>query len=868
MIDALVQYVIDQINCTPGQDKEILLKPEKIHSQYPVFSSFIYLDREIGLPNKKSSWYVYQIGTYYESNDILPIYQYTWEYESWTSLTKPLTTDGILTTLFTIKGVTFPLFRTFYMYTREKALILAVEHNNKIPVSLIEHDLYIRFYKNAFRDSDRSDGIDYSIKTGSSVIESDGEIETILVNMKRLTNKRGACLLSINGQRYKNPDDHYVAIGDYVEWIYDPTIDYVQSYPLTSARTYNSSLDEEERVILHSPSKTYFNSIAYYDDLDIEVYTPISAKGLYGGYLPIIDDTVIKMLTHRDYGIKNSVLDQVVEFITDHNPSTQGLNISIEIKFRKSGWERPLTKNTSLIADLYTLPDYNIPRAMSQDTVIFEPFTARHLEVSPYLTSMRSPPEEITQALSIETLGYNGIGFLYGTQAQKVIDDGYKHVPVPDLYRSGFTAYEYNPNGYFIDFNTGSDVENYVPIRNNCGIVELIKGTASTGPVATYKNNHIPYDSNLGYRVWRCNKVGGIPSFYWVDITGTDEYIVNEELGTISWNGPRGTRFMMVRDDSRFTTKTFIRQFSTNLMTFELEEYVNHGDGTGFRQQTMDVPGSDITLFMNNRSMIRGIDYFVDFPNVYITNFLYLRQDLLSSDQSFHYRVTGLGNGSGQFENVLDYGTVSHGFLGTKGRYIPKNDKPVRVVIKGSLKLSENIRYSQDHPDVNDPTNDLNGSPYEVKQITVPISEIVSQNSEILRDIARNKDNSLVSYMNINMGLPRRGAETLGQKTKLVCPFHATITDDLLSDTLTSDDTDPSHTDQQVLESVEPYLYLSNVSPCNPIFGLTINQQFIIRPHPRTGQVSLGDPDKIEFIRRASHLVFPDAIADIETYYV
>ena len=262
MSDVLAEFVLNQIWCTPGQDKELVLKPNKLHSPDAIFGTLNYLGRQIPLPNYKTSWYVYQIGTYYESDDQLQLYQKTWEYETWKPLTKPLVSDNLLTTVFTDKGITFPLFQTHYLYTTEKALLIAVEQNSRIPASLRTEDVYIRFYDNAFRDSDRADGVNYSMKAENKILSTPNDINVVNSRIITLTLERGQCLLSINGQRYKKPDYRFVSSGDIVEWIYDPTIDYVETYLLSSLRSYQSSLDGEQKYILHSPSKTYFNTIA------------------------------------------------------------------------------------------------------------------------------------------------------------------------------------------------------------------------------------------------------------------------------------------------------------------------------------------------------------------------------------------------------------------------------------------------------------------------------------------------------------------------------------------------------------------------------------------------------------------------------
>jgi len=75
---------------------------------------------------------------------------------------------------------------------------------------------------------------------------------------------------------------------------------------------------------------------------------------------------------------------------------------------------------------------------------------------------------------------------------------------------------------------------------------------------------------------------------------------------------------MMIRDDSKLLPIP-LQLFNNNLMTFQLTEYMDRGQVMVYYNNPIAVPGSDITLFMNTRSLVRNMDYFIDFPNVYIT---------------------------------------------------------------------------------------------------------------------------------------------------------------------------------------------------------------------------------------------------------
>jgi len=869
MTNVLEQFVLDNIWCTPGQDQELIMKPGRLHSSNPIFNSLNFLGREIKLPTQSSGWFIYQVGTYYESQDQLPLYQHVWEMEQWRLLTQPLIESNVLTTLYTSKGIVFPLFRSYYLFTKEKALLIAVEHNNIIPANLSTEDLYLRFYVNAFYNSSRSSGTDYNLQTGGSILTAASDITAINTQIQTLITTRGYCTLTINGQRYKTPDTTFVSAGDYVEWIYDPTVEHVETYLLSSAPTYTSSLDSESKSILHSSSTSYFTTIEYQDDLEVDLFMSLSSSVSYGAHYPISSDRSIRMLTHRDYALSSSILTAVINSITTLNPSTQPVTISVEVKFRKSGYDRPIYPNTSLVKDLYTLPNASILNALIQDPVTFATFSAPTMENSPYIQAMKDDQTSITQEFSETVLGYNFISFYYGVENIKATVAGsVKSTPIPIGYQSGCTGYEYNVTGQYLENHTSSSGSIYTATNLNCNMIELMKGLADFGPSSSCGNNDLIYIPNHAYRVFACDQISDVPQYNWTDITDTSDYTIDTTANIVSWTNPSDTRYMMIRDDSKFTTNTFTQLFNNNLMTFQLTEYMDRGQGDGILQYPIAVPGSDITLFMNTRSLVRNMDYFIDFPNVYITNFNYLNQDVATQDQFFHYRVTGLGNGSLQFEYVLDSGVVNNGYVGTSGKYVPKNDKPIRISIDGYIKIASTLKFSQDYPTGNNPTNSLNGLPYQVQHYVVPVSEYLNDSQESLREIANTLDSNLKTFMNANFIFPTRATETtIASPYKLICPFHSKITDDILSGVITTADVDPTLTDSEVETILAPYMYLLNVSPCNTSFGYVGNSSFTIVPTPRSAAIHLSSANQINFIVRSSALAAPGAIDDVGNYY-
>lgn len=851
------QLVLDQVWCTPGQDEELILKPNRLHGAVSIYAVLPYLDRQIVLPSKTSSWYVYQIGTYYESPDQLPLSQFVWEEEVWRPMTEPLINRNLFTSLFTQSGLVFPLFRAYYMYTREKALLLAVEHNNLIAANLATEDLYVRFYRNAFYDSTRSIGTDYGLKTDGVILTSPSDITGIVNTINTLTAARGYCWLTINGRRFKNPTPAFVSAGDYVEYIYDPTVDHVDSIPLGNLLSYMSTEDSEQKRVLHPLALNYFTSIAYQDDLTIDLLTPISDTGQFGVNYPAIADKVRKMLTHRDYALRSSLLTSLTAMITELNPSSRPIFIVVEVKYRKSGYERPLLKTTSLVDDLYTLPMASIPAHISSIASSFPTFYGPSMETSPYIRAMKAQTrDDLTASLAESAIGYNGIANYYGTVVQKVtINGSNKTVPVPTGYQANCTAYEYNFSGQYLEYHLSQGQSVYTAIHVNGYYIELIKGIASNQPAARYGFGNLVYNTGFGHRVYACSAPGGTPSFVWTDITETNDYTIDHDNALVKFTNPADTRYMMVRDDSQFVVSSTSPIFNTCLMSMQIVEQVDRGLGAGYEDLPMAVPPTDIEVILNTKGLVRNIDYFVEFPYIYISNIKYLNQTVENVNQFLHVRTCGLGSGTTDIEPTLDSGNVVHGFVGTSGKYVAKNDKNLRITIDGLLKLPSTVKFSQDDATTTDPTNTLNAMTYQVKAYPVSIQEYVDGNQELMRKDSKQLDADLVTYMDSHFTFINRGLQTNAVGVySLVCPFHAKIIDDLINNVFTNSDIDPSKTDSQIQAIIAPYLHYLQNGPCNAQYGLINNPYFKIVPHARTSLVFLGSTDKLNFFTRVSQL--------------
>lgn len=838
MEDILVQYALDNVWCNPRQDDVVIFKPDRITDLNPAFIRLKFMGRDLYLPNYTSPYHVYYLGQINQDLINIPSYSLSWQIESWQPFSKIVNQNQTNVSLYTNKGICFPLFRSYYMYTNEGALIVAIENNQKINVNLINDDLYIRLYKNAFFSSQRSAIGDYYIYTEGLVLNTPSQITNLISSMNVHLNNNGYAALYINGYRFSNPSSGDLKIGDIAEYIYDATIHRVERIVLNTLPTFTSTLDGESKYILHSSSNDY-NTIEYHDDLDIDIIARVRNNVYFGSMYPRISDSSIRMLTHRDYSIRSSQISDLINDIQSVFPSDGTPAFEIELKSRYSGYERPLQYNSSMVHELYKLNHTQILESLKGGSGTLDIFTADSLERSPYTTVMQSEQEEITKE-QVETMfGYNALSKIFGDNIVKTTDQsGLKIADVPLVFQSGCTVYEYDQTGYYLGYYDFLSGTTYTATNNLCAKVEFINGKGQLRTSSQYGDNDLQYYPGYSYRVYACDKINGTPTYEWVDITQTNEYVIDYNLEKINFTDPNDSRYMMVRDDRFFLSRSLSLSSSNGILTFNIQEEVDRNQGSGYEIIDLEVPGSDFVLFLNGKSLIREIDYFVDYPTVYVINYNDNTQPFSSALQNIHYRVTGLGQGTIDFGSVFEKGLVNHGYLSDNDNYLVKEDKPLRIVINGALKTIDEVRFSEDYPTVEDPTNPLNGLPYQIQDTIIQLNNYTITDTYQLRETSKVIDSSVSTYLQNKLPVASRSVLTNIPPYPVVCPFYSRIVYDLINDIITSSQASLVTLAVDIEALVGVYEYLLEYSPCIPENGMTSNR-YQRRPHAYSNVVVL-----------------------------
>ena len=237
-------------------------------------------------------------------------------------------------------------------------------------------------------------------------------------------------------------------------------------------------------------------------------------------------------------------------------------------------------------------------------------------------------------------------------------------------------------------------------------------------------------------------------------------------------------------------------------------------DGTS-KTYVQEIPFGEIEVWLNGYSLVEGIDYFVDFPNVCIVNKHFL---IDPKRKKQHITVRQYGHPTKDFRRnpVEDTGWVRYGVLSRNNKFDIRDDRVMRMTVGGSFIHRDDLSYSETDTGIH-VRNDLNGKPYCIKDIMIPTRNIITaQDPYAYRDRSVDLDNRISDYMTQFIREPvKEGASATSFLWPVYSPFCSKIIFDLINGVLDTEPLKEFYDDNFVLEYTKKYNYLLRVDPAH-----------------------------------------------------
>lgn len=150
MLDYLVKHAVDNVWCSPEQDRQTIVRPKRLSPRLGSLGLQTVMWERVKLPTDGDYYHVFQIGHVHPillglegvGND-------------WMRLDTIINTSTLMAEVYFVDGVVLPRTETWVRYDRHKNLIVAIE-DTRIFRRLRDDGVYCRVYSNAFFESQRA----------------------------------------------------------------------------------------------------------------------------------------------------------------------------------------------------------------------------------------------------------------------------------------------------------------------------------------------------------------------------------------------------------------------------------------------------------------------------------------------------------------------------------------------------------------------------------------------------------------------------------------------------------------------------------------------------------------------------------------
>ena len=833
----LLDHAITNVWCNGDQDNQLIIAGQRISRPLGELNTFKMMQRTLNLPKKGKYYQVFQIGQVRPHILGLLTRNPEWTIEQWISFSDSINNLKLFVNLYTAKGVELPRFKSHYMFTNDRNLIIAVEQDANFPVNFATEAIYLRVYSNAFYQTLAADAVsDFLYCEGKDIVT---EADIIAIQQTYLTYAAlpGHVFCYKNGFIVDSLNLVTVAVGDTVEFVYDSSIKRVVTFTVADLSTFTSILDSKIKYLLHHQDIAN-DTIEYHDDIDVHVYVPLANNRYKGFYYHRNSVDSHRMVTHRDYSISADYLLYIADYLNSVVSETplDTNTFKVQVKIRHSGYQRPLIYDNSRIFELYKLPHDKILQAMTGVNSTVPEWRAENLENAGYPEIMKAAYPSITMDMIQRGYGYNGISKIVGdTPIKTTLYSGRQRALLPYGLMDNSTVYEYDANGVMLGYHHHVTGLYYEAVDNNTRLIEVISGQGTFTPDVRFGTDNIDLPVYDNYRVYMCYLILGDPNDEWIDITGGPQYsVVANKLVS---NQLEPDQFFMVRTDATFLAYDLNFASVGGNIYFTLSEMENR-DATIPENTILPVPLGELDIFLNGKSLIRNLDYIIHFPLVVINNKKYLNQPAGSSIQNIHIRFSGFSSATLELDPIEDYGFIQHGVLSDDSQFDIRDDKVMRITVDGSLVHREDLIFSELHSGVSI-VNPINGKPYQIKDIVVPLKQLTDANTYSLRNLSIAVDTRVSDYLTINLPQPSRDAPSaIPERYPVISPFISRIINNLLNDVIDNTLLQTALTDNDILTICQPFESLLEFDPIsvtnrpNPYF-------VIIHPHHLNNTIDL-----------------------------
>lgn len=875
----LIGHYLYNLWGAPYQDNQSIVRPKRITPFGGARNHVKLVTEDYNLPTEHERYHAYMVGQV--SEEVFNFHYVNWHDRShWFNMADHCVEHTVVFQFYTEKGITIPLSHIYYTLTREKNLVLIIKEDLKLEWDMNTEDILFRTYDNVLHHHNDPNLPKETIAIQYAKPYRSFEKSSLITFYNTYKDRPGRVFTYINGYLVNDPITIEILEGDVVELIYDSTITKVIEMKVGSVPTFKSKIDKIRKYLFTHNFSYKENLFEYYDDCDFHLCAyPNTTPRLYKGVvLHRNSETNIRQVSNCDFSISTNLVKEMMDnhdFIDE-----QIANVVFRVYYRKQYGRKTLPFVNNRLHELNKLEYPNRLAAMQGMRSNIDEWRADVLEASA-LTRLIVKPKAVCDINEVQEIyGYNAATYYTGKSLhpyETFIDDGLggKLVNVPYAYRKYSTIFEYDEKGRLLTWRRLGDYNKYPVISPDCRLVEFISGIGTRQPNDSINilNVEIPEDEE--FRVYACVRGLEEEPNRWVDVT-------NEE-GLWSWttiDGKRGISItgttsrlindytFTVRTDRTFLCRTILVPFTKGVLNFTLNQHYYNAEKDNVFVRPVRIPYGYLDIFLNGKALIEGVDYFVEFPQVYIINKSCL--DLTKENQEITYRMMSFAetrpneNGEGtRLAGITvnrQVGYVNNHMLSRNGIWEIFDDKNYLFKVGNGVIDQSKLGFSERGSIIPERASELEGRPYEIRDIIVPKRLTYTEDTYSFKKKSDTLDKKVSDYM----GQFFRDREfTSNPPIEGLYKVYSTILSRIIYDLKRKQYKFPNiesrYTDQEVIQFVEsnykslfvfePYFRLDNLS----MKHVTIHPTY-------KNEVTTLDYHEVRFLKQIIRIYFRNEI--------
>lgn len=821
MDNHLISHALSDVWCSPRQDNQWVLEPKRISPKGGVLSFVPLMGINFKLPDSKRYYHVFQVGQLDPQFLNLIRQMPNWATNKWFKFSDAMNKQNLEVTIYNESGVNLPRTDSYYMFTNDRCLYFIIPYIARFPVKLDSEQIYFRFYSNFYYGTTTNNN--RFMEVGRFNPATTNDVLNVERKLTQLRERPGSVRCYVNGVLYENFNLGNIQFGDYLEYVYDGSVKKTIRFKMSDLYNFRSELDNVYKYLLHYQG-TNDMVIDFQDNLDIHIVVERPNNFSRGLYYNRNYEKNHRMVTHKDYAVDAALCTTLRDKISTmlglaSIPVNQTF---IEVTVRDGGENRKVNFENNRLKELYRLPEENIYAALIGVNATVPEWYCVNLEKSAYVEAMSRNWIEYDLTLVEDAYGYNAISKILADTPRKL--DGTK-INLGPVQQLGCTIYNFDENGLLIDTVYSGGALFYTPTNPNTKLVEIVAGQGGRTTGSAYGETDIPIPTSWDYRVYRCDVVDGLPDNNWVDITGSDLYEVVD--GLVKYVGPRSSQWLCVRSDDKFISYDFVQKADSGLLNFVVEEVIPISGGSDLLP--CRIPYAHLDIWMNGYKLLRGLDYFVKWPQIYVTNKRFLINGDATLNQNFHIRACRLTDTMDALDTVDDYGWVYHGSLSNNSIYDIREDRVMQITVGGMIKHKDQVRFAENRPG-SSLIHPFNGMPYQIKDLVTPFRNFTDRSAYELRPNSQAIDARVSDYLTEHYGdMEPTGTSSIGPRYPVVSPFLSHVLH-LLSTKAFMLPEDRKVQDYEVREKLLAHIWLLDYDPLGDNNRPDIRYAYVI-PH-------------------------------------